>query len=225
MRYRCLHQSRISQDTLYNLHEVAYDIPGFVWKINTYPDLSVIFGMQELLEELDNVLLLESDNQLLSYDTTFQLGDFYVSPFIFRHTIFSEKPCVPAIFLLHERKLTSTHSEFFNELRSRIPSLRKSKSPLVTDREHAITTALSSTFPNLPLLHCWNHIFRDVRFWLRAQHASSSDISLYLDDAFQLFHQETKEDYDKLLEQLSRTWDALFEKYYFTSIHPQVYRT
>ena len=190
VRYKCLHQSRISQDTLYNLHEVAYDVSGFVWKITTYPNFICIFGIQELLDELDKVLLLESDNQLLSYDTTFQLGDFYVSPLIFRHTVFDKSPFVPAMFLLHERKLTSTHLELFNDLRSRVPSLQKSKCPLVTDREQAIVSALSSTLPNLPLLHCWNHIFRDMRFWLRAQHASSSDISVYLDDAFRLFHQE-----------------------------------
>ena len=30
MQYKHLHQSRISQDTLYNLHELAYDISGYV---------------------------------------------------------------------------------------------------------------------------------------------------------------------------------------------------
>lgn len=125
MRYKCLHKSRISQDTLYNLHEVAYDVSGYMWKITTYPDLTCVFGMQELLEELDKVLLLKCDNQILSYDTTFQLGDFYVSPFIFRHTLFVENPCIPVMFLLHERKLTTTHKEFFTELRTRVPSLSK----------------------------------------------------------------------------------------------------
>ena len=85
-----------------------HDIPGFVWKIVTYPDL-VIFGLQELLEELDKVLLLDCDHQLLSYDTTFQLGDFYVSPLLFRHTVFNNRPTIPAIFMLHERKKTETH--------------------------------------------------------------------------------------------------------------------
>lgn len=159
MKYEVQNQSRISQDTLYNLHELAYDMTGFVWKITTFPDLICVFGMQELLEELDTVLLLESESQLLSYDTTFQLGDFYVSPFIFRHTLFSEKPCIPAMFLLHERKLTTSHVELFNELRCRVLSLSKCKCPVVTDTEQAISNAISSTLPNLTLLHCWNHNF------------------------------------------------------------------
>ena len=43
-------------------------------------------------------------DQLLSYDATFSMGDFYVSILIFRHTFFVKNPCVPALFLIHERK-------------------------------------------------------------------------------------------------------------------------
>jgi len=106
LQFKHFHQSRISQDALFNLHEIAYDIPGFVWKINTYPDLVCVCGLQEVVQDVDRVLMLDSSSQLLSYDTTFQLGDFYVSPLIVRHTLFREKPCIPAMFLIHERKLT-----------------------------------------------------------------------------------------------------------------------
>ena len=34
-------------DMLYDLHEVAKDIAGFVWKMTTYPDLICVLGMQE----------------------------------------------------------------------------------------------------------------------------------------------------------------------------------
>ena len=62
---------------------------------------------------VDEVLQLQSQSQLISYDTTFQLGDFYLSPLIFRHTLFTQKPCIPALFLLHERKLTITLNTSF----------------------------------------------------------------------------------------------------------------
>lgn len=80
LRYQHLNRTRISRDALYNLHEIAYDIPGFTWKITTFPDLIYICGLQEILEEANNVLTLGPTSQLLSYDTTFQMGDFYVSP-------------------------------------------------------------------------------------------------------------------------------------------------
>ena len=84
LRYKHLNQRRISRDALYNKHELAYDIPGFIRKITTYPDLVCICGLQEILEEANKVLQLKSPSQLLSYDTTFKLGDFYVSPLLFK---------------------------------------------------------------------------------------------------------------------------------------------
>ena len=44
LRYQHLHRSRVSHDALYKLHELTYDVPGFVWKITTYPDLICILG-------------------------------------------------------------------------------------------------------------------------------------------------------------------------------------
>ena len=92
-----------SQDSLYNFHET--DLPQYVGLIQTFPDLICICGIKEILDQFDHVLLVDSVNpQLLSYNTTFQLGDFYVSSLLFRHTIFKEPPVIPALFLIHERK-------------------------------------------------------------------------------------------------------------------------
>lgn len=95
------------------MHEIAYDIPAYIRKIVTYPDLTLVCGLQEIVDEFNNIMVLTHEGQLLSYDTTFQLGDFYVSPLIFRHLLFNEKPCIPVMFLIHERKLTETHEELF----------------------------------------------------------------------------------------------------------------
>ena len=93
--------------------------------------------------------------------------------FIFRHTIFKERPCIPAMFLLHERKLTNTHKEMFNECAKNMPSLKKMKIPLVMDREAALMKAVQSELPNIALVFCWNHILRDIRQWLH-QHGAPS---------------------------------------------------
>ena len=60
-----------------------------------------------------------------------------MSPLIFRHLLFKDKPCIPVAFLLHERKLASTHEELFHVMREQVPSLTKSSTiPLVTDGDH-----------------------------------------------------------------------------------------
>ena len=101
---------------------------------------------------------------MVSYDTTFQLGNFYLSFAIYRLTIFKGEPCIPALFLLHERKFVRTHRTFFKHLKEVIPG--NCRVSIVTDRERAITTAITAEVPSLPQVFCWNHIFRDVRNWL-----------------------------------------------------------
>ena len=92
---------RISHDGLHNLHEITYNLGRYVSKIVTYPDLVVVCALPALLNEAKRVLQLKSYSlQLMSHDTTFQLGDFYVSVLLFRHL------CL----LMH---LSSLHTSFF----------------------------------------------------------------------------------------------------------------
>ena len=38
----------LTHDALYNVHELAYDLNGFVAKITTYPDLVLICGLKSM---------------------------------------------------------------------------------------------------------------------------------------------------------------------------------
>ena len=46
-------KTRLSHDALFNLHEIALDLDGYVAKIVTYPDLLVICGLKSILSELN----------------------------------------------------------------------------------------------------------------------------------------------------------------------------
>ena len=166
--------------------------------------------------------MLDSSSQLLSYDTTFQLDDFYVSPLIVQHTLFREKPCIPAMFLIHERKLTVTQQVMFKECIKRIPSLKKAKCTLVADREKAIMNANTNEIPSLKLVHSWNRICRDIQAWCPKHGVPSADITVYCEDVFQLFHSPNEEEYNTRLEGGRKVWDAAFEAYYMREIHPDV---
>lgn len=94
-------KKRLSHDAIYNIHKLAYNLGNFVKVIMTYPDLVIVCGLEEVVQDLDLVLRVDSElPQLLSYDTTFQLVDFYVSPLLFHHTIFTKSPVFPALFLI-----------------------------------------------------------------------------------------------------------------------------
>ena len=207
---------------MYNLHEIAYDLPEFVWFIQTYPDLICICGTKEILNQLDRVLLIDSSlPQLLSYDTTFQLGDFYVSPLLFRHVIFKESPVIPALFLIHERKFQSTHETFFRIAVEKVPSLVKSIYPIVTDEEKAINNVISNTVANEKRLHCWSHIFQGVRHSL-ARKVSSTALTGFIADLRDLFHRPSFQEYSKKYKELSSKWLKTIRDYYSKNIHPEI---
>ena len=161
---------RLSHDALYNLHEMAYDRCGFVRKIVTYPDLVVMCALQNLTEELNRLVLAELDLPiLLSYDTTFSLGDIYVSSLLFCHVLFDSSPVVPAAFLLHERKFECTREDFMTLVKKELPALNNLKSPIptVTDDEQGVCNAIDKTLTGVIRVKCWNHIINSAKIWLR----------------------------------------------------------
>ena len=134
-------KNRLSHDAIYNVHELSYDLGSFVRVIKTFPDLLIICGLDKIVEDLNMLLKVDSDQpQLLSYDTTFQLGDFFVSPLLYRHVIFTKSPVIPALFLIHERKFQDVHEQFMCQVSQLLPHLVKGKNavPLVTDEEAGI---------------------------------------------------------------------------------------
>ena len=46
LRFKSLNFTRISRDALYNLHEIAFDLPNFVWKITIFPDFVDLKSLQ-----------------------------------------------------------------------------------------------------------------------------------------------------------------------------------
>ena len=144
--------------------------------------------------------------QLFSYDTTFELGDIYISVLLMRHMLFNGAPVIPVAFLLHERKLASSHDEFMKFIASRFPSLSQSnhpiRFPLVTDEEQAICSAIDKWLPGFTRLRCWNHTFSAARFWLKKHGATSKEIPVYMEDLRSLFHASSIEEYQSDLKEL-----------------------
>jgi len=63
-----------TRDSFCALHQLAYIITGFIWTICTYPDLVMTCGSAFFTTNLPTASIV-----MISHDTTFNLGDFYVS--------------------------------------------------------------------------------------------------------------------------------------------------
>ena len=172
-----------------------------------------------MLNEMDNLLQLGNitQSQLFSYDTTFELGDIYVSALLMRHVLFNGAPVIPVAFLLHERKLESSHDEFMKFISIKFPALIQSdhsiKFPLVTDGEKAICSAIDKWLPGFIRLRCWNHTFSAARFWLKKHGATSQEIPVYMEDLRSLFHTTSLEEYKTGLEELMVSYYVHYYNY------------
>ena len=197
----------ISHDSLYNIHEIAYDLKDFVHQITTYPDLVVVCGVRKLLGETNRLLQLGNSSQLLSYNTTFKLGDFYVSPVVFRNVIFKKSPIMLAMFLVHERKLRSTHNDLMTCIARELPCLVNGRHviPMVTDEEKGFE-AIEQHLHKVHRFFCWNHTIDSAKTWLKSHGASSPEVPVYVSNLRDLLHQETEKDYLCRLDEFKINW-------------------
>jgi hypothetical protein len=198
---------RLGTDNLLTLHEMAYTIPDFVWSIRTYPDLVVCCGLPSLLQ-----IVRGCTSVLLSYDTTFNVGDFYLSTLVAKLPIFEEEPSVPVAFVVHERKFRSVHEEICEHIGKLLGT--KGDVILVTDGEPAIVNAFRDKFPDWSLVSCWNHIFTDIETWLKKHGGVADDITVYKENIRELLHCATEGELTTKVNTLKPSWSSAFRDYF-----------
>ena len=94
----------------------------------------------------------------------------------------------------------------------------------VVDREPAITNALESMLPNATVLHCWNHIKRDVRYWLISHKTPTERIPSYTNDIDRLLKCSDEEELLSVEQEITDEgkWSAAFTTYYQSKIRPDI---
>lgn len=213
-------KSEVTVDSFLALHESAYMLPGFIWNITTYPDLVVLFGLPEFFVLLDSCA---SDMVLLSYDTTFNLGDFYVTTLVVQLGSFNEKPIIPVAFMLHERKFQKLHEEFCASIfRHLSRTVTSQQLHVCTDGESGCANAIQQSFPAWVVFTCWNHVIRDVEFWLKKHGATKDELVVYKNQIQNLLSADTDDEYMMTLESHYPTWSQAFCDYYISNLESRV---
>ena len=135
---------------------LGYHLEGFVHEIKVFPDLLANLSLPEMLGVFFQLLDIDdtSFSVCMGYDTTFNLGDFYDTPLIFRHVLFESKPSISLAFLVHERKYQKCQERWFDYIAEKIPKITTKKIAIVTDREKGVSNAISKMLPNFVNLYC-----------------------------------------------------------------------
>nr|XP_047137065.1 uncharacterized protein LOC105850453 isoform X2 [Hydra vulgaris] len=141
---------------------------------NSTKSKSFFAQMEEMLE------LLPCKEITLHYDTTFNLGNYYLSCLAYRHVCLETKrnkylyssPTVPFAFFIHEKRLAQNHKYFFQTLKENVcgKNFNKSRKLFISDREFNG----SHYFDNTKSLVCWNHLLQNVKEWMRKNGKFSS---------------------------------------------------
>jgi hypothetical protein len=198
---------KIGKDEFVTVHELAYMLPGFIWTISTYPDLVLTCGLPFMLD-----FLCSSSPVFLSYDTTFNLGDFYVSALVVQTSVFSELPIFPVGFVVHDRKFETVHAEFFMQLKKKLSPCFAPV--IVTDGEIAVGKAIKTALPHWKLVSCWNHILTDVEMWLKKRHISSQEVAIYKSTVRELLCCDTADEFEVKLATVQSSWSEAFCDYF-----------
>ena len=111
---------KIARDEIFNTIEFAVQSENFLRKFEFYQTLVLRFTNENLLTEAKDIIkesfLHPELAQVVSYDTTFLMGDFYVSSLVCRNIKLEGDPIFPVAFLVHERKHMRCHKEFFLDI-------------------------------------------------------------------------------------------------------------
>ena len=216
-----------NKDDLFATLQLAYQIE-FIRIINFFPDLVVLAWKKEITDLAKDLLTMAQNdpttNQMISYDTTFNLGDFYVSSFVLRNTILQNDPIFPVAFMIHERKFQKHHEKFISELSPSLDLSSIKHIPVVTDREKGIISAFNKVLPNIPLVLCGNHILKDVEFWVKRAGGKKDDIKVLKDHIEQLRNAESKEEWVIKYEQFRILWSESFSNYFEKYLHEPMFQ-
>ena len=130
-------------DAFNRLNRLALEFPDIKF-LATVPDLILVSVNPEMLDQVKQILKLDYDKsrqkQLLSYDTQFNLGDFYVSNVTIRDTRFRNIrtgaiPIIPAFLIVHERKFGLHHEMAWQIMCNLVEEISTKKFVAVSDDE------------------------------------------------------------------------------------------
>lgn len=213
----------LSKEDFQELHRLSYGLGCYVKLISHYPDLIIVFALQEISDDLENILKLNQEPRpLFSYSNSYELGDYIVSTFLYTHPAFLERPTIPSHFVIHEKSCGLAHQEMCRILSQMVPSLAASSNPVVLNLDPNKFSAVSTVFPNMHTLFSWKDVIANTKAWLYANGASQQEVTVYIEDLRQLFSRKSKEIYEEALAECKTRWHGFFEEYYMKEIHEVV---
>ena len=208
----------------------------FVQDVKAAPEPQSVLFYQWQVDNLVGFCTNNHSFSVLTIDTTFNLGDFFVTPMTYHH-LFLESihsgnhPIMVGPMLVHQRMQFATFNYFASTLIGNNKQLRNVLA-FGTDGDKNLTEALGHNFPFALQLRCFIHFKKNVQEKLRDLGLPSHISQLFLDDIFGkhdgnlkiegLVDSTSTEDFQQKLEALKDHWNT-HELPYASSSGPHFY--
>ena len=189
------------------------EIGRFVKHLSLLPSLKIILINNELAS-LWASMAADEGVSTLSIDTTYNLGDFYVTTVVGRHRYFEREPAFSVACLLHHRRDSSSHETLLKELKNKCPIINSCKVAMISDRERSIIKAIDTELPMAYKFVCWNHIFQDIKHWLKKNGGTSHDKTAYRSYILELLESKSDTEYEDRYEKAKLEWTQTFINYF-----------
>ena len=213
-----------SQDELYDLTLKSKQEEemgkAYIRRLQVALSAACVVASHRQLNDVRRFCANTTDNfSILFIDTTFNIGDFYLTPTTYRHLLLQDKrtrnpPLLMGPTLVHTRKDVETFSYFGSTLTGLEPELRNIRF-LGSDREYAVEKGMSTHLPIATWLACKGHVEDDCRRKGRSLGILPSQCTTFLRDIFGsdwtqekgLMDAESPNDFDAKLLSLRPTWN------------------
>lgn len=165
---------------------------------------------------------LNNNVVVFSFQESYKVGRYFITPFNFIHGAFSDLPTIPCFFLISEQCDFFIYERFLQTIIDCIPILEHCQTAVLTNQDYNFTSSLSISFPNWLQIYDWEILFVAARSFLRKLSTDTKDITMRIKQLKLLMSCESIEEYRLELERLKKEWPLAFCEYYIQVLQEPV---
>ena len=200
--------------------KLADGISGaFVRDVKAAPDPQCVLFFDWQLNDLVRCATNPNAFSILTADTTYNLGDFYVTPTTYKHLMLASRkhPTIAGPILVHQRKDFGSFNYFASTLISFDKKLQHLQA-FGTDGDQALIEAFAHNFSSAAQLRCFLHVKQNITTKLRDSGIPLSVAQEFVSDIFGRRVGDTYEEglvdsncaseFDSRLQNCQDSWNA-----------------
>ena len=194
----------------------ANDSAPFIRRAQVSPEPACLLASSRQLNDVGRFCTTHIlPPQILCIDTTFNIGNFYVTPTTYKHSLlvdrkYGKPPTLLGPTMVHMQKKAQTYRYFLSLLVSLNADLSNVLA-IGSDRDVAPRKRFSSSFPIATMVYCKGHVEQDIQRKLGDLGVDQAFERIFMDD---IFGSKARKELGLINSSCATDFDALLESFY-----------